>query len=43
MELGKAYEIDKNEAEEFDKRFITKEKGYLKSQERFKELSNKYL
>jgi len=40
---GKAYEIDKNEAEEFDKKFIAKEKGYLKSQERFKELSNKYL
>jgi len=40
---GKAYEIDKNEAEEFDKNFIAKEKGYLKSQERFKELSNMYL
>jgi len=40
---GKAYEIDKNEAEEFDKLFIAKEKGYSKSQERFKELSNKYL
>jgi predicted N-acetyltransferase YhbS len=40
---GKAYEIDKNKAEEFDKDFIAKEKGYLKSQERFKELSNKYL
>ncbi len=40
---GKAYEIDKNEAEEFDKNFIAKEKGYSKSQERFKELSNKYL
>jgi len=40
---GKAYKIDKNEAEEFDKNFIAKEKGYSKSQERFKELSNKYL
>jgi predicted N-acetyltransferase YhbS len=40
---GKAYEIDKNEAEEFDKKFIAKEKGYSKSQERFKELSRKYL
>ena len=40
---GEVYEIDKNEAEEFDKKFIAKEKGYLKSQERFKELSNKYL
>jgi len=40
---GKAYEIDKNEAEEFDKGFIVKEKGYSKSQERFKELSGKYI
>jgi predicted N-acetyltransferase YhbS len=40
---GKAYEIDKNEVEEFDRKFIPKEKGYSKSQERFKELSNKYL
>jgi len=40
---GKAYEIDKNEAEEFDKKFTTKEKGYSKSQERFKELSSKFL
>jgi len=40
---GKAYEIDKNEADEFDKNFIAKEKRYLKSQERFKELSNMYL
>jgi len=39
---GKAYEIDKNEAEEFDKKFAAKEKGYSKSQERFRELSNKY-
>jgi predicted N-acetyltransferase YhbS len=40
---GKAYEIDKNEAEEFDKKFTAKEKGYSKSQERFKELSGKFL
>jgi predicted N-acetyltransferase YhbS len=40
---GEVYEIDKNEAEEFDKKFIAKEKEYSKSQERFKELSNKYL
>jgi len=40
---GKVYEIDKNAAEAFDKKFIVKEKGYSKSQERFKELSNKYL
>ena len=40
---GKAYETDKNEAEEFDKKFAAKEKGHLKSQERFKELSNKYI
>jgi len=40
---GKAYEIDKNEAKEFDRKFIAKEKGYSKSQERFKEVVNKYL
>jgi len=40
---GEVYKIDQNEAEEFDKEFIAKEKGYSKSQERFKELSNKYL
>jgi len=40
---GTAYAIDENEAEAFDKKFIPKEKGYLPSQERFKELSNKYL
>jgi len=40
---GKVYEIDKNESEEFDKKFIAKEKGYSKSQERFMELSGKYL
>jgi predicted N-acetyltransferase YhbS len=40
---GEVYEIDKNEVEEFDKKFIAKEKGYSKSQERFNEMSNKYL
>ena len=40
---GEVYEIDKNEAEKFNKKFIAKEKGYSKSQERFKEISNKYL
>jgi len=40
---GEAYEINKDEAKEFDKKFIAKEKRYSKSQERFKELSNKYL
>jgi predicted N-acetyltransferase YhbS len=40
---GKVYEMDKNEAEEFDRKFIAKEKGYSKSQERFKEVANKYL
>jgi predicted N-acetyltransferase YhbS len=40
---GKVYEIGKNEAEEFDKKFTAKEKGYSKTQERFKELLNKYL
>jgi predicted N-acetyltransferase YhbS len=40
---GKAYEIDENDAEIFDKKFTPKEKGYSKSQERFKELLNKYL
>jgi len=39
---GTAYAIDENEAEAFDKKFIAKEKGYLPSQERFKELSTKY-
>jgi len=43
FEEGKAYEIDNNKAEEFDKEFVTKEKGYLKSQDRFKELSNKFI
>jgi len=40
---GEVYEIDKNEVEEFDKKFVAKEKGYSKSQERFKKLSGKYL
>ena len=40
---GKVYEIDKDELEEFNKGFTAKEKGYSKTQERFKELVNKYL
>ena len=40
---GKAYEIDSNEMEEFDKKFIKKEKGYSKTQDRFKEISRKYI
>ena len=40
---GKAYEVDRNGSEEFDKSFCKKEKGYAKTQERFKETSNKYL
>jgi len=43
FEEGKAYEIDKNELEEFDKLFPRKEKGYSKTQDRFNELSGKYL
>jgi predicted N-acetyltransferase YhbS len=40
---GKVYEINKNELEEFDKKFPKKEKGYSKTQERFNELANKYI
>ena len=40
---GKAYEVDENETEEFDKKFVRKEKGYSKTQERFNEISGKYL
>jgi len=40
---GKAYEIDSNEIEEFDKKFIKKEKGYSKTQDRFNEISGKYI
>jgi predicted N-acetyltransferase YhbS len=40
---GKIYEVDEHELEAFEKRFRTKEKGYAKTQERFKELANKYL
>jgi predicted N-acetyltransferase YhbS len=40
---GKVYEPDQNEAENFDRKFTAKEKGYSKSQERFRELSNKFL
>jgi predicted N-acetyltransferase YhbS len=40
---GDIYRIDEQEAEEFDRGFGKKEKGFAKSQERFKELSKKYL
>jgi len=40
---GKAYEADINEAEEFDKKFSIKEKGYSKTQDRFIEISGKFL
>ncbi|MCL2721405.1 MAG: N-acetyltransferase [Treponema sp.] len=40
---GKVYEVDKNEAEEFDKLFPKKEKGYSKTQDRFNELVDKYV
>ena len=40
---GKIYEVDKSELEEFDKEFPEKEKGYLKTQERFNELLDKYI
>ena len=40
---GKAYEVDNNEMEEFDKNFIKKEKGYSKTQDRFNEISGKYI
>jgi len=40
---GKAYEVDTNEIEEFDKKFIKKEKGYSKTQDRFNEISGKYI
>jgi len=40
---GKAYEVDSNEMEEFDKKFIKKEKGYSKTQDRFNKISGKYI
>jgi len=40
---GKIYEIDDKELEEFEKRFAEKEKQKTKTQERFNELSGKYL
>ena len=40
---GKKYETNEEELKEFEKGFNPKEKGYKKSQERFRELSNKYL
>ena len=40
---GKAYEINEQEAEEFDKEFAEKEKTVTKSQERFLEMTRKFL
>jgi predicted N-acetyltransferase YhbS len=40
---GKIYEIDEKELEEFEKGFTEKEKQKIKTQERFNELSTKYL
>jgi predicted N-acetyltransferase YhbS len=40
---GKVYEVDSNVMEEFDNKFIKKEKGYSKTQDRFKEISGKYI
>ena len=40
---GSAYAINGDELEEFEKGFVTKEKGFARSQERFNELSKKYL
>ena len=39
---GRVYEIDNDEAGEFDKSFPMKEKGYKETQDRFKEISGKY-
>jgi predicted N-acetyltransferase YhbS len=40
---GKIYEINEEELEEYEKRFIKKEKGITRTQERFNELVGKYL
>jgi len=40
---GKIYEINQDELKDFEKGFGIKEKGFKKSQDRFNELSNKYL
>jgi len=40
---GKAYALDENEVAEFEKGFAKKEKLKIKAQERFLELSNKFL
>ena len=40
---GKVYEVNKNVLEDFDKGFPEKEKGYSKTQDRFNELSGKYI
>jgi len=40
---GKAYEIDSGQMEEFDKKFPIKEKRYSKTQDRFNEISKKFI
>jgi predicted N-acetyltransferase YhbS len=40
---GTVYEIDEKELEEFEKRFVKKEKKVTKTQEKFLEIANKYL
>jgi len=40
---GEAYKVDNNEMEEFNKKFVKKEKGYSKSQDRFNEISQKFI
>ena len=40
---GKVYEVNIDELEDFDKKFPVKQKGYSKTQDRFRELSGKYL
>ena len=40
---GKIYEVNRKELKDFDKKFIKKEKGYSKTQDRFNELLDKYL
>jgi predicted N-acetyltransferase YhbS len=40
---GRIYEVDQTELAEYEKSFPKKEKGFSPSQERFKELSSKFL
>ena len=43
FDVGEVYEIDESELEIFEKQFKEKEKGYSKTQDRFKELVDKYI